>query len=184
MPVIPVLAVYGVDGMLRWLRLGAPQIARRILSRVWMVSVAALTLAFWGFGANAYAKDVAFIETEMVAAARWLRDNTPADTLVAAHDIGAVGYFARRPILDLAGLVSPEVIPILRDEAALAEHIADSGAGYLLTFPSWYPALTADARFVPVYATGGTHSQAPGGENMQVYRVAPDSTRVLYSTAN
>jgi len=31
------------------------------------------------------------------------------DDLIAAHDIGAIGYFAPRPILDLAGLISPDV---------------------------------------------------------------------------
>ena len=63
--------------------------------------------------------------------------------LIAAHDIGAIGYFARRPILDLAGLISPEVIPFIRDEAKLDEWIRAKGAQYLVTFPDWYPQLSS-----------------------------------------
>ncbi len=181
MPVIPVLAVFGLTGLAQWARPDAPVLIRRVLSRAWIAALAVTTAAFWLNGALAYAKDVAFIETDMVAAARWLDENTPPDALVAAHDIGAVGYFARRPILDLAGLVSPEVVPILRDQPALRELILQSRAEYLMTFPGWYREITADPRFSRVYSTGGRFSQAPGGENMAVYQVAPDSADVLYS---
>jgi arabinofuranosyltransferase len=43
----------------------------------------------------------------------WLRDNTPADALVAVPDIGAVGYVSGRRVLDTAGLVTPEMVPML-----------------------------------------------------------------------
>jgi hypothetical protein len=38
--------------------------------------------------------------------ARWLADNTPADSTVASIEIGVIGYFSQRPILDTMGLVS------------------------------------------------------------------------------
>lgn len=166
-PVIPVLLVLSFEGMLRriWLR---SQVARtRILSRAWVLLVAISSLTFWLIGAGAYGRDVAIIQSEMVATARWIEDNTPSDAVVAAHDIGAIGYFASRELIDLAGLISPEVIPIIRDESALARHLDDSGAEYLVTFPGWYPELTAGKS--PIFATGALHSPAAGGENMAVY---------------
>ncbi len=39
----------------------------------------------------------------------WLANNTPADAVVAAVEIGIVGYRSQRPILDLMGLVSPDL---------------------------------------------------------------------------
>jgi arabinofuranosyltransferase len=39
------------------------------------------------------------------AAGRWLAEASPPDALVAASDIGALGYYSRRPILDMFGLV-------------------------------------------------------------------------------
>jgi len=45
------------------------------------------------------------------AAGVWMATNTPPDSVLAAKDIGYIGYYSRRKILDLAGLVSPECIP-------------------------------------------------------------------------
>jgi hypothetical protein len=168
MPTIPVLAVVGLDGMFRWIQLATARPLRRILSRTWLATLGAVTAAFWLLGCRAYAQDVAIIETEMVEAARWIAVNTEPEALVAAHDIGALGYFGNRPLLDLAGLVSPEVIPILRDEAALAQYLDRHNAEYLMTFPGWYPLLASLAQ--PLHVSTGGFSPAAGGENMVVYR--------------
>jgi len=44
----------------------------------------------------------------------WLEENTPPDSVVAMEAIGYQGYFSRRPVLDLAGLVSPVVVRLHR----------------------------------------------------------------------
>ena len=44
----------------------------------------------------------------------WLRDNTAQDAVVAALDIGAVGWASERRVLDLMGLVSPEILELGR----------------------------------------------------------------------
>ena len=140
-------------------------------SRIWLSSTAVLFLAFWLLGARAYAIDVAVLEEEMVAVARWLDANTPPDAVIAVHDIGAVGYYTDRRLLDLAGLISPEVIPFIRDEAQLYAHIRKQGASYLVTFPSWYPEMTAQPGVELVYLTGSPWAMLAGGDNMAVYRL-------------
>ena len=45
----------------------------------------------------------------------WLRDNTPEEAVVAALDIGALGYASERRVLDLMGLVSPEILDLGRE---------------------------------------------------------------------
>jgi hypothetical protein len=125
-------------------------------------------VAFWFLGGRAYAQDVAVIESEMVDTARWVAHNTPVTALVAAHDIGALGYFAERRLLDLAGLVSPQVIPFIRDEEKLAAFLDEQGASYLVTFPGWYPDLAAQGQLI--FQTGGEFSPLQAGENMAVYR--------------
>jgi hypothetical protein len=45
------------------------------------------------------------------AVGEWVRVNTAENSALAAKDIGYIGYYSRRKILDLAGLVSPECIP-------------------------------------------------------------------------
>lgn len=167
-PVIPVLFLLGYDGLWITLRGESRSSLIRILSRSWILSIFLICFLFWIRGAEAYAKDVAVIETEMVAASKWIRANTELDDLIAAHDIGALGYFAERRILDLAGLISPDVIPIIRDESALELLIDEQGADYLMTFPGWYPHLT-EGRSI-IYSTSGSFSPSIGGENMTVYR--------------
>lgn len=37
----------------------------------------------------------------------WLEENTPEDSTIAMVEIGTVGWYSRRPIIDILGLVSP-----------------------------------------------------------------------------
>ena len=181
MPVIPIFVVYGFAGMSQWLergirkRQGQPAktepVLQRVLLKVWAISTLILLLAFTLIGARAYSTDVGIIQCEMVQTAFWLRENTPPDALIAVHDIGAIGYYAQRPLLDLAGLVTPEVIPFIRDEGRLREFILAKGAQYLVTFPSWYPHLVDDPIFMPLYSTGCDLTIRAGGDNMAVYKV-------------
>jgi hypothetical protein len=43
----------------------------------------------------------------LIPAGKWLNDNTSESAVIAAPDIGAVGYYSEREILDLGGLVTP-----------------------------------------------------------------------------
>ena len=45
----------------------------------------------------------------------WLRDNTPEDAVVAALDIGALGFASERRVLDLMGLVCPKILDLGRE---------------------------------------------------------------------
>ncbi len=167
-PAMPVYFLLGAVGLFEWALAAGLSRPAWILSRAWLVSAFLVLLAFWGFGARAYARDVAFIESEMVAVARWIGAQTPPEAVIAAHDIGAIGFFAERRLIDLAGLVSPDVIPFIRDEERLAEYLDRAEADYLVTFPSWYPVLVAGS--TPVYQTSARYAPDLGGENMAVYR--------------
>ncbi len=166
MPAIPVLVLLGAEVVLTAV-LRASGKGARLLSRAWVMAALATAIAFLVPGARAYSQDVAIIETEMVATARWIAANTERGDLIAAHDIGAVGYFSDRTLIDLAGLISPEVIPFVRDEARLAAYLQARGADYLMTFPGWYPRLVEGR--TPVYRSTATYAPAAGGENMAVY---------------
>jgi hypothetical protein len=168
MPMMPIYILWGFAGVLTLVQPSSPNLWKRVFSRSWLLSIGIVCIAFWILGARTYGRDVAFIESEMVSTARWVASHTEENAIVAVHDIGALGYFGNRQILDMAGLVSPEVIPFIRDEERLAEWITNHGASYLVTFPSWYPRLTQD--LTPIYVTEGEFSQAFRGENMNTYR--------------
>jgi len=154
-PTVPVILVLGINGMFTLIQPAAQRFITRVASLGWPLAFAASHLAVLiVLGAPAYVADTAFIEDEMVATARWIEANTSSTDVVAAHDIGALGYFAPRPLIDLAGLVSPAVIPIMHDPSALALFIEARGADYLVIFPNWsdaYRMLASDPMFCPVW---------------------------------
>ena len=119
-------------------------------------------------GARYYSEDVRFIESEMVDTAKWVAKNIPSDKLLAVHDIGAMGYFGNRDMVDLAGLISPDVIPFIRDEKRLAIYLDEKQVDYLVAFPDWYEILVLGLH--PVFTTGAPYAPALGGTNMTVYQ--------------
>lgn len=168
-PAMPVFFIIGLIGTSQILKVQYTN--NRIVwayGKLILVSLIAVQLIFGIKGATAYAEDVAIIESEMVETAFWLNENTEVDAVIAVHDIGAIGYFSQRQLLDLAGLVSPEVIPFIRDEARLAQYLEENKASYLVTFPDWYPELV-DQR-IPVFQTDSAFTRRAGEKNMCVYR--------------
>lgn len=167
MPIIPFVIIYGLVGTAELFR----RIPLRFLRRAWALTIAVMLVVFGALGAGLYAQSVGIVNCEMVAAAKWTRANVPKGALIAAHDIGAQGYFDDHPMLDLAGLVSPEVIPFIRDETRLKEWMAAQGARYAIFFPTWYPRLSADGTFRQVYSTECAVTTGMGEENLRVYLI-------------
>jgi hypothetical protein len=167
---IPAMACYllfGLWGAIRWMKDWSPGKWKNLGRVFWFASMAAITLTFLVIGCAVYRTDVAIIETEMVKTAKWINQNTPPGSRLAVHDIGAVGYYSGREVVDLAGLVNPEVIPFIRDEGQLKAYLSNQNVRYLVTFPGWYPQLVKG--MTPVYQTNGTISPKSGGENMAVF---------------
>jgi arabinofuranosyltransferase len=167
MPVMPIYFLLGQIGLLSWIPARSSK-WQHYLSAGWKQGAAILLLLMFALAAPIYARDVGVIESEMVTVARWLKANTPEDALIASHDIGAIGFFSERRVLDLAGLVTPEVIPFLHDEDRLAEYLDAQSADFLVSFVTWYPQLIQRSELV--FQTHGTIAPALGGENMAVYR--------------
>jgi hypothetical protein len=167
MPVMPALALMGLLGYLEFVRSRWFGKRHWAVKKVWQFSIILLSAAFLVLGARAYAQDVGLIESEMVNSATWVAANVPADAVIAAHDIGALGYFDDHELIDMAGLISPEVLPFMRDESRLAAHLDRRGAQYLVAFPDLYPELAAAS--APVYSTGGIFAPSMGEKNMTVY---------------
>lgn len=160
-----VLGFYGMSDL--WLIFMDSRLTR-LMRFAWRLAVTVTLLLFFFIGSFQYTNDIGIINTEMVAAGKWIAQNTGEDALIAAHDIGALGYFGGRRLVDLAGLISPEVIPFIRDEQKLANFLEEQGADYLVTFPGWYETLEEGKQ--EVWRSEGEYSIQQGGENMRIYR--------------
>jgi hypothetical protein len=176
MPVLPPLMLYGIGGLLALVHLGRGSAAGRVVTRSLAISTAFAFPGFLWIGAGAYADDVQIINTEMVETAKWVKDNVPEEDLFAVHDIGALGYYAPRPILDLAGLVSPELVPIITDYPALMETICAKNARWLMVLPNQRPVTADDPRLRLVYESPYNFADQARGSSpepwkMRVYAV-------------
>lgn len=169
MPAMPVFWFWGLIGSIYMIHsMKFHYLYARVLTRSWLLSMVLLLVVFWVLGSTAVARDVRFIESEMVDTAVWIENNTNQDTRIAAHDIGAMGYYSNRYILDLAGLINPEVIPFIRQQERLGEYLEENDVDYLVTFPGWYPELGKNLPVV--YRNEQGYSPVLGGENMVVYQ--------------
>jgi len=169
-PTLPIWIIYGLAGWHFLLQTQPIQRLGVLAPRTIQLIFAFMLLIFLFLGGLAYQEDVAFIQGEMVKVAQWINGNTAPNDVIAAHDIGAIGYFAPRPLLDLAGLISPEVVPFLDDPSTMATHIRASQADYLVTAPGWrYETLIIEANLL--YTTNYTWTTEQGLNNMAVYQL-------------
>jgi hypothetical protein len=164
-PAFPIMYFWGLLGVLEFAT--SVNMNRRVVF-VWQVLAAVLSLAFTFIAARQNAYDVYWIESEMVETAKWVEQNVPPDSVLAVHDIGALGYHVQNPLIDLAGLITPEVVPFIRDETRLAEYLDSGPAEYLIVFPGLYPQLTSQR--TPAFVAGLEFDPLQIEEDMQVYR--------------
>ena len=167
-PAMPIFFLWGLAGLIQLLAGARSKHWGKMGAFAWGSALVLIWGAFYLLGAKSYAEDVTFIESEMVATARWVNQNLPSNAIIAAHDIGALGYFDGRKIIDLAGLVSPEVIPFARDEGKLANYLNEQEVDYLIVFPSWYETLPEGLSIV--YNDRSLFVRKIGGENMTIYQ--------------
>jgi len=158
MPLIPFIAVAAAVG-LDWI---ARRFAGRRVTRPLVVALAALMLLAGAYGlphwATMLGHNTREIEDIDVALGRWLAANTPPDAVIAVDDIGAIAFLSGRRIVDLNGLVSPEVWPAVRAAEGLPRAqvmtriLSDIRPDYLAVFPLWrWDIVTNEAVAEPLH---------------------------------
>ena len=142
--------------------------------RVAAVAVLVLALVPLGRGADRYAWGVQNINAMQVHLGQWVKENLPPGSRIAVNDIGAIAYVSRRPVIDLMGLVTPDIIPYRRQgEPGVIRYLAERCPDYVIVFPEWFPQLTARADVLePVYRVRLERNEVSGGPEMVVYRSA------------
>jgi hypothetical protein len=134
---------------------GAVQLVEKCKSRMLQISVAIVIIS-----ALIYNQSISFLKTKnsynfsvrvnkviLVNITDWLKKNTSQDACIAVHDIGAVGYFSERNIIDLVGLVNPEVRQYYWDthskrilgfkERRVIDYLREKKPDYVIMFPEW-----------------------------------------------
>lgn len=140
------------------------------MARPAVVSLAALLviaglyhLPYW---ATMLGDNTREIEDIDVALGHWLAENTPPDAVIAVDDIGAIAFLSNRRIVDLNGLVSPEMWPAVRAAEGLpraqvtARILSELQPDFLAVFPLWrWDIVTNESVTEPLHrVTTPTHT--------------------------
>ena len=127
----------------------------------------------------AYAVECRYIHDRQVNAAYWFQKYSKEGDVIATHDIGAIGFYSGRKVVDVAGLVTPELISKINDKdyvQYMTEYLKEHNVTYLAFLREWYRV----ANQTPLYTTPDNISP----EIMDIYKFNPDETHVLSREAN
>lgn len=154
----------------------------------WAFGAAAVILSLNGWtlrpdnGPSRPAPEMAFVRLEEIytEVAQHLKEVVRPGDVVAAGDIGAIGYFSQARILDLLGLISPNIVGYypLPDEAYVinfavsADAIDDLRPDYVVILEVYGRAtILQDARFLRAYEPVETlPTDLYGSRGMLVFR--------------
>ena len=154
MPVIPPFLVLGLlgasaSGEFLQRRLFAKARLRR--SPLVPLALVLIPIGQFVYGGEAmerrYAEACRYIGERQVKTARWLHDNLPQGAIVATHDIGAIGYYSGHRVIDIVGLVSPEMIPNLHNLDSLRAFLVRKHVTHLAVLRNWFEIVNVDPLF-------------------------------------
>jgi hypothetical protein len=79
------------------------------------------------------------------AVGEWLEMNTGSADRIGALEVGIIGYYARRPMVDFAGLIQPDVAAQLKEQTTYEDAalwaVANLGPEYLVLQQGAFPRL-------------------------------------------
>lgn len=131
-PFAPWYPVPALLGILALATLGAMQLGRKAAFAALLLLPVALPSLLWIHGQWGRPPDPRY--RLYASLGRYLEREAPPGAAVASVEIGVLGYFAQRPVLDLAGLVSPEVLRA-GERGGLADLVAAVQPAYLVDAP-------------------------------------------------
>ncbi|MBV6479932.1 MAG: hypothetical protein HGGPFJEG_02738 [Ignavibacteria bacterium] len=126
-----------------------------------------------------YVTQSKYIFDRQVSAAKWIKESTNDSAVIATHDVGAIGFYSGRKIIDVAGLVTPELISKINDlnyVNYMKDYMNKNGVTHLAFLREWYRVSNQKPLFTTVYRFGP--------EVMEVYEYFPNKTKILSREAN
>ncbi len=121
------------------------------------------------------------MEASRVLAGDEVARSLPRSARVATHDVGAIGFLGRRPVVDLVGLVTPDLSGAYRHgEGALWEALSRLDVSvrptHAMVIPAWMPYLARTFWLQPAIWSAGGRIEGPSGQAFQLYPISwPDN---------
>jgi tetratricopeptide (TPR) repeat protein len=180
MPLIPgyiILAVYGIRVIAEYLsNKFRSSTAGNLLMAGYIVASVTLCIIYLNNTSNLYNQICKYYNDRHVAAGNWINKNTPPEAVIATHDIGAIEFYGKRKLVDMVGLVSPEIIDRMKAGfiGYLNQYLFDKKADYVITLKNWFEIVNDNPVFVPINEP----------EILEIYKFKPHKTHILEGQAS
>ncbi len=79
------------------------------------------------------------INDQHLAVASWINENVSEHDTLAVDDVGAIGYFTKRKLIDLTGLISPELFPFQKDQSLVWKEARSKSANLFIIYTRLNP---------------------------------------------
>lgn len=98
------------------------------------------------------------MKAEHIVVANWINQNLPFQATIAASDIGVIGFYTQRFIIDTEGLITPEILGNERRNSPAKDqevcyYLEKTRPDYLVRFSWVYPTFSAE-EFPLIYKSG------------------------------
>ena len=182
MPIIPfyiITFVYGARGFFKYLYgIFKDRNAVNGLNFIFLGAAVIYSGSAYYETKNVYQDQTHHIAIRQVVTAKWLKNNTPENAVIATHDVGAIGYYSERKIVDVAGLINPEFIKKLNSKdfaRFMTEQMIKEHVDYIVFLREWYRVVNQ----TPLFTTGDQNF-----EIMDVFKFDPGKTHILSGEVN
>jgi tetratricopeptide (TPR) repeat protein len=179
-PLIPfyiILAVYGIKIISEYLRtkLKSTVLIFFILAGYFAASIT-LSIIHLNIWSGYYSQNCKYYNERHVAAGKWIYKNTFPNAVVATHDIGAIEFYGQRKLVDMAGIVSPDIIKKMNAGfmSYLNNYLIEKKVDYVATLKNWCEIVNDNPIFAPV--------KEP--EFLEIYKFKPNKTHILEGQAS
>ena len=88
------------------------------------------------------------------------------------QDIGAIKYQLPNPVIDLVGIVNPDILPRLRTsdwQDRVLEYLAERQPAYLVVFPDFFPQLVRAPGFHRVHSLPIRENVTMAGDELVIF---------------
>ncbi|MBL7128974.1 MAG: hypothetical protein ISS16_08315 [Ignavibacteria bacterium] len=179
MPLIPLLNLAAIYILINIFYKIKKDRLRQLLTKnkVYVSLILIASLMYYGIFAIAIGKNTDNINDQQVRIAYWIKANVPPDETIAINDIGAITYLTKNRIIDMAGLVTPEVLTYRTyrwedNLDSLFYLLKKNNVSYIVVYDHWYEDFLErfSEHFQKVFSAYLQENTICGGFEMNVYR--------------
>ncbi len=140
-------------------------------------TIVALSLIYFVVYAIAFGKNTDNINDQQVRIAEWVSKNVGRNETIAVNDIGAIIYLNKNRVIDMAGLVTPEILKFREytwddNLDSLNSLLKKNNVSYIIIYDHWFTEYLARHSDELEFVTSAVleDNTICGGEEMKVYK--------------